>query len=117
MQIIIVLSLLFSILVAIFAVQNSEIVTVNFLWMKTSLSQAVVILGSALVGVLIMIPFDFFRTVKHKLKIREMSIEIKKLKEENSKIKNTDSLVPVKPESQAESVSPVEPVSNEEQKL
>ena len=111
MQIIIVLSLLFSILVAIFAVQNSEIVTVNFLWLRTSLSQAVVILGSALVGVLIMIPFDLFRAVKNKLKIREMSNEIKKLKEENAKLNNEDSIVPVTPE------SPVETNSNEEQKL
>lgn len=113
MQIIIVLSLLFSILVAIFAVQNSEIVTVNFLWLRTSLSQAVVILGSALVGVLIMIPFDLFRAVKNKLKIREMSNEIKKLKEENAKLNNADTIVPVPvaPE------SPIETDSNEEQKL
>lgn len=113
MQIIIVLSLLFSILVAIFAVQNSEIVTVNFLWLRTSLSQAVVILGSALVGVLIMIPFDLFRAVKNKLKIREMSNEIKKLKEENAKLNNADTIVPVlvAPE------SPIETDSNEEQKL
>lgn len=113
MQIIIVLSLLFSILVAIFAVQNSEIVTVNFLWLRTSLSQAVVILGSALVGVLIMIPFDLFRAVKNKLKIREMSNEIKKLKEENAKLNNADTIVPVL----AAPESPIETDSNEEQKL
>jgi uncharacterized integral membrane protein len=85
-QVILVLSMVFSIIVALFAVQNAGIVVVKLLWYKVSLSQAVIILGSALVGVLIMVPFDVARTIKNKLKIMELSGENKKLKEELKKL-------------------------------
>ncbi len=86
MQVILVVSMVFSIIVALFAVQNAGIVVVNLLWYKVSLSQAVIILGSALIGVLIMVPFDIARTIKNKLKIMELSGENKRLKEELKKI-------------------------------
>lgn len=90
MQVIIVFSMIFSILIALFAVQNAEIVTINLLWYQLSLSQAVIILGSALFGVLIMLPFDIFRAVKHKLKLMEMTGEIKRLKEDLEKLNAKD---------------------------
>lgn len=97
MQVILVISLVFSIIVALFAVQNAGIVVINLLWYKVSLSQAVIILGSALVGVLIMVPFDVARTIKHKLKIMELSGENKKLKEELKKISGAkESTIPEK---------------------
>jgi len=80
--------MVFSVLIALFAVQNAEVVTISLLWYKLNLSQAVVILCSALFGVLIMLPFDIFRTVKHKLKLMEMSAEIKKLREEIARLEN-----------------------------
>jgi uncharacterized integral membrane protein len=85
MQIFIVLSLVFSVFIAFFAVQNAGIVVINLLWYELSLSQAVVILCSALFGVLIMLPFDMTRMIKNKLKVMELSGEIKKLKEELKK--------------------------------
>lgn len=85
MQIIIVFSMVFSVLIALFAVQNAEIVTINLLWYHIKLSQAVVILGSALIGVLIMLPFDIFRAVKNRLKLIDLQNEIKKLKDELEK--------------------------------
>jgi uncharacterized integral membrane protein len=87
MQVIIVISLIFSVLVAFFAVQNAGTVVINLLWYQLSLSQAVVILGSALVGVIIMLPFDVVRTIKYKLKLMELSGEVKRLKEQ---LKNSD---------------------------
>ncbi len=85
MQIIIVFSMVFSVLIALFAVQNAEVVTINLLWYHIGLSQAVVILGSALFGVLIMLPFDIFRGVKNRLRQMELQNEIKKLKDELNK--------------------------------
>lgn len=85
MQVIIVFSMILSVIIAFFAVQNAEIVTVNLLWYKLNLSQAVIILGSALFGVFIMLPFDIFRAVKHKLKVMDMTSEIKRLKDELKK--------------------------------
>lgn len=86
MQAIIVISMIFSVLIATFAVQNAGVVVVNLLWYKVSLSQAVVILGSALFGVLVMLPFDVARTIKYKLKIMELSGENKRLKEKLTKL-------------------------------
>lgn len=98
MQVILVLSMVFSIIVAIFAVQNAGVVVVNLLWYKISLSQAVIILGSALVGVLIMVPFDVVRTIKNKLKVIELSGENKRLKEELNKANGQNTaVIPEKP--------------------
>jgi hypothetical protein len=49
------------------------------------MSQAVVILCSALIGVFIMLPFDAIRSIKHKLKLKELTGENKRLKEELKK--------------------------------
>lgn len=85
MQIIIVFSMVFSVLIALFAVQNAEVVTISLLWYHIDLSQAVVILGSALIGVLIMLPFDVFRGVRNRLKLMDLQNEIKKLRDELEK--------------------------------
>ena len=86
MQITIVISLIFAVFIAFFAVQNAGVVVINFLWYKLSMSQAVVILCSALIGVLIMLPFDAIRAIKHKLKLKELAGENKRLMEELKKI-------------------------------
>lgn len=85
MQLTIVISLVFAVFIAFFAVQNAGVVVINFLWYTISMSQAVVILCSALIGVLIMLPFDAVRTIKHKIKVKELMGENKKLKEELKK--------------------------------
>jgi len=86
MQLTIVISLVFAVFIAFFAVQNAGVVVINFLWYTISLSQAVVILCSALIGVLIMLPFDAVRTIKYKFKLKELSGENKRLKEELKKV-------------------------------
>lgn len=86
MQFTIVISLVFAVFIALFAVQNAGVVVINFLWYKISMSQAVVILSSALIGVLIMLPFDVIRRIKYKLKLKELSGENKRLKDEIKKI-------------------------------
>lgn len=102
-QVILIVSMVFSIIVALFAVQNAAVVDINFLWYKVSLSQAVVILGSALIGVLIMVPFDAARTIKNKLKMMELSNENKRLKEELKKLNEPKApVMPEKPETAEE---------------
>lgn len=86
MQFTIVISLVFAVFIALFAVQNAGVVVINFLWYKISMSQAVVILSSALIGVLIMLPFDVIRRIKYKFKLKELSGENKRLKDEIKKI-------------------------------
>ncbi|HYE12644.1 MAG TPA: LapA family protein [Patescibacteria group bacterium] len=110
MQVIIVISMIFSVLIAFFAVQNAGTVIINLFWYEVSLSQAVVILCSALFGVLIMLPFDIARTIKNKLRIMELSGEIKRLKEELKKTAEAKEVKPEKP--QAEEVVSVTETSN-----
>lgn len=99
MQFIIIISMIFAILIALFALQNAAVITINFLWYKTNLSQAVVILSSALFGVLIMIPFDIAKRIKHSLKVSELNNQIKRLNDElnsikkESKLENIDDLI------------------------
>lgn len=106
-QIILVVSMVFSIVVALFAVQNAGVVDINLLWYKVSLSQAVIILGSALIGVLIMIPFDVARAIKNKLKIMELTSEVKRLKEELKKNESKSPVIPEKSDG-AEEINPSE---------
>lgn len=87
MQFVIVISMIFAIFIAMFALQNAAIITINFLWYKFNLSQAVVILGSALFGVLIMVPFDVVKKVKHGMKTSELNNQIKRLNEELNSLK------------------------------
>lgn len=99
MQLTIVISLVFAVFIAFFAVQNAGVVVINFLWYKISMSQAVVILCSALIGVLIMLPFDAVRTIKHKLKLKELTGENKRLKEELKKLEpKKEAVIPEKPQ-------------------
>ncbi len=87
MQFVIVISMIFAILIAIFALQNAAIITINLLWYKLNLSQAVVILGSALFGVLVMIPFDIVKRVKHGMKTSELNNQIRRLNEELNSVR------------------------------
>lgn len=89
MQFIIVISMIFALFIALFAIQNATVITINFLWYKFNLSQAVVILGSALFGILIMLPFDIVKRVRFRIKINELNSKIKKLDEELSIAKET----------------------------
>jgi putative membrane protein len=89
MQFIIVISMIFALFIALFAIQNATVITINFLWYKFNLSQAVVILGSALFGILIMLPFDIVKRVRFRIKTNELNSKIKKLDEELSIAKET----------------------------
>lgn len=65
-----VLVLIFSLLVAVFTMQNAEAVNVQFLTFEfTQVSQALVILISAVAGALIALLFGTIRWVKDKSKI------------------------------------------------
>jgi len=88
--------MLFALFIALFAIQNATVITINFLWYKFYLSQAVVILGSALFGILIMLPFDIVKRIKLNIKINELNSKIKKLDDElrltKEKISKTEEL-------------------------
>lgn len=97
MQIWFICSLVFALIVALFAVLNSDVVTINLLWTKYELSQSIVILLSAVFGAIVASFIGVFSKIKSSLKIRELKHTIKQLenkaaereKEENISIETT----------------------------
>ena len=79
MQILFIFSLLFAILVAAFAVMNSNPVIIKLFWMEIPSSQGVVILGSAAIGAIVVSLLGILSKVKSTLKIRELNNKIKQL--------------------------------------
>lgn len=73
MQLWFVFSLIFSIIIAAFAVLNSDTVTIKFFWQNVQLSQSLVILLSAVVGAAIVLFLGLFNKIKTTLKIRELN--------------------------------------------
>ncbi len=65
MQIYLVLALLFGIVIAVFAVQNSTPVPISFLWMSLeSVAVSVLVLVSATLGALVMFLFGLGREIR-----------------------------------------------------
>lgn len=92
MQIAFVISLVFAILISIFAVMNSDTVTIRLLWKQFEFSQAIVILGSATIGALILFIIGSVKDIKKNLKIRELNKKIKDLESRLSSYESTDNI-------------------------
>lgn len=114
MQLKFILSLILSIVVAMFAIQNSAAVPVNFFIYHLEISQALIILISAIIGAIIafslglMKQFSINKTIKEKdKKIHELEVSITKLELENAEQRN--SLLISK-----EASMPIEPTVNNE---
>lgn len=82
MQVWFIFSLIFSLIVAAFAVLNSEVVTIKFFWVNYELSQSAVILVSAVFGAAIAIFLGLFNKIKSSLKIRELTNNLKNAEKE-----------------------------------
>ena len=89
MQIWFVFSLIFSLIVATFAVMNSDVVTVKFFWGNYALPQSAVILLSAVLGAAIATFLSVFSKIRSGLKIRELSNSLKKSERENERLAHT----------------------------
>ena len=89
MQIWFVFSLVFSLIVATFAVMNSDVVTVKFFWGNYAFPQSGIILLSAVLGAAIATFLSVFSKVKSGLKIRELSSSLKKSEKENERLTHT----------------------------
>ncbi|MDO0824196.1 LapA family protein [Desulfosporosinus nitroreducens] len=92
---VLILSLICSLLIAVFAVQNAKLVTIQLLWVTKDVPLVLVILGSAFAGALIMLFLAIWRELRLKLKPKHhpkdqsMNNDIPVL-QENSTLKSTD---------------------------
>lgn len=87
MQLVLVSAMIFALLVAIFAISNANEVIIRFPWGNYPVSQALVILGSAAVGSVVIMMLGIFSQVKSKLKVWEYQGRIKKLEKELKEVK------------------------------
>ncbi|WNF36649.1 lipopolysaccharide assembly protein LapA domain-containing protein [Bacillaceae bacterium IKA-2] len=93
MPIAFIFSLLFSVLVVIFALQNSASVTINFLFVEHTISQALVILISAIFGAIIVLLLSMLKQFKSDMKIRTLTKTINKLEEDARLVKENEEMV------------------------
>lgn len=82
MEIGFIFSLIFAILVAVFALKNADSVMIDFFFAKVQVSQAIVIFVSAALGAVIVTIIGLVRQLKLTLKIKEQVRKIRKLEEE-----------------------------------
>ena len=66
-----ILALIFSLLIALLAVANTEPVTLNYIFGKTNLPLIILILGSAFAGALAIGLFSLFRGISNALAFRQ----------------------------------------------
>lgn len=86
MQLGFVMSLVFAIIIAIFALNNGEEVTIDFLFTTNEVSQALVILISTAFGAVMVAIFGLVRQIKLSLKVKEQGKKIKTLQEEKDEL-------------------------------
>lgn len=92
MQLGFIFALIISILVAIFAIQNGDIVTIDLFLAKYQISQAIVILVSVISGAVIAMILGSFRQIKKYTLTKELKNKVKVLETEKEELqKNYDS--------------------------
>lgn len=80
-QVGVILALIFSLIIAIFAIANNQPIVVNYLYGRAEMSAVIVILGAAILGALIMFMLNLFRQIKVGFQVRGLRHEIKELKD------------------------------------
>ncbi|WP_051541681.1 LapA family protein [Clostridium lundense] len=81
-----ILSLVFAILITIFAIQNSSIITVSFLFAKLEISQALIIFISVILGALIIMLLGLKREFSLKHSNKQLTKKLDEIKLENSNL-------------------------------
>lgn len=77
-----IFSLIFAALVAIFALSNADKVSIDLLFTKIQISQAIVIFISTILGAVIVALLGMFKTFKLKREIKDLKKEMEPLEEE-----------------------------------
>lgn len=86
MQLTVILSLIFAIVIAIFAGLNSDVVNVNLLFTKVEMSLAIVILISAIIGSVIVYFMNIVKSLRRGKEIKQLTKEMKKLQASERKL-------------------------------
>ncbi|HHX29076.1 MAG: LapA family protein [Bacillota bacterium] len=71
-----IVSVIFLLLIVIFAVQNAQIVPITFLAWSMSLNLALVVLGSASIGVIIGALWSWLRDMQNRGRVKELQRQL-----------------------------------------
>lgn len=108
-----IISLFFAILVALFAIQNASAVEINIFFATYTVSQALVILISAILGGIIVLLLGLVKQIKLNLKVKSTSKAIAKLEEENKGLKEQiEALTSTPDQNKAEDVEKTDEMKN-----
>lgn len=88
MQGILILALIIAIIIAVFSIQNALIVSLSFLSWEFEISLVVVILGSLVIGALMMGLFSIMKQFRLQKSIKKLKSEKEELFREKENIKN-----------------------------
>lgn len=83
----IIISLIFAILIAVFAILNAAAIEVNFIFATMNISAALVILISACLGAIIVYSIDTIANMKEKKKYKDFDKRLENLLVENDQLK------------------------------
>lgn len=106
-----VLSLIFAMLVALFAIQNADSVVINFVTWKVTVSQALVILLSAILGAVIVMLLSLFKQIKMGSEIKYEKRNVTGLQAENTALRAKLDQANEKLADLAAAAKPVDPTS------
>ncbi|MBN2260826.1 MAG: LapA family protein [Clostridiales bacterium] len=79
MQITFILSMMFAVIISVFALANSAPVTISFIFTTFELSQAVVILVSAVIGAVVVFFLNLFSKAKSAMKTKGLTKQAKEM--------------------------------------
>lgn len=82
----IILSLIFTAIVVVFALSNSGVVSIDLMFASFEVSQAIVIFMSAILGGLVVSVLSFFRRIKLSREIKSLKSELDGVKEERKSL-------------------------------
>ncbi len=78
----VIIALIFSLIVAIFALLNNQPVSINYFFGKVEVSSVIIILGSAFSGALIVFLLGIYRQIKLTVKVRGLNADIRELEKD-----------------------------------
>lgn len=81
-----IISLIFAAIVGVFALSNSEPVTINLIFTELIMSQAIVIFLSAILGAIVVAFLGWVKGLKFKKEIRELNRKVLLIDDEKAKL-------------------------------
>ena len=94
-------TVLFSLIVAMFAMQNAASVTVSLAFWYVEASLALVVIGSAALGILAALPIWIMIQIKLRLRLSKVNSRLKEAEQELNDLRNRSGTVAPKPAADA----------------